>query len=48
MPWSERHPWLVYVVLGIASVVLFALMALLAKQALARTAPLPGPQPQAP
>ena len=48
VPWSERHPWLVYVVLGIASVVLFALMALLAKQALARTAPLPGPQPQAP
>jgi hypothetical protein len=45
--WSEQHPWLVYVVLGIASVVLFALMALLAKQALARTSP-PAPQPQAP
>jgi hypothetical protein len=48
VPWSERHPWLVYVVLGIASVVLFAIMALLAKQALARTAPPPAPQPQAP
>jgi hypothetical protein len=34
--WSEQHPWLVYVVLGIASAVLLGIMGLLGKQALTR------------
>jgi hypothetical protein len=40
VPWSEQHPWLVYVVLGIASAVLLGIMGMLGKQALMRT-----PQP---
>ncbi len=41
VPWSEQHPWLVYVVLGIASAVLLCIMGVLGKQALTRTnAPL--------
>jgi hypothetical protein len=35
-PWSERWPWLVYVVLGLASLVLLALLGLLAQTAVAR------------
>ncbi len=35
-PWTERWPWLVYVVLGTASAVLLAILALLAREALAR------------
>jgi hypothetical protein len=34
---SEQYPWLVYGVLGVASVVLLGIMGLLAKQALTRT-----------
>jgi hypothetical protein len=36
---SERFPWLVYLVLGIASLVLFGIMGMLGKQALTRTTP---------
>jgi hypothetical protein len=35
-PWSERWPWLVYVVLGIASAVLLGLLGLLGREAIAR------------
>jgi hypothetical protein len=35
-PWTERWPWLVYVVLGTASLVLLAILAGLAREALAR------------
>jgi hypothetical protein len=35
-PWTERWPWLVYVVLGAASVVLLAILGMLAFEALAR------------
>jgi hypothetical protein len=38
VPWSEQHPWLVYAVLGFASVVLLAIMGMLGKQAMARVA----------
>jgi hypothetical protein len=36
-PLHERQPWLIYLVLGIASAVLLALLILLARQALARS-----------
>jgi hypothetical protein len=35
-PWTERWPWLVYVVLGVASVVLLVLLGLLGREAMAR------------
>jgi hypothetical protein len=35
-PWSERWPWLVYVVLGLASLVLLAILGMLAREAMAR------------
>jgi hypothetical protein len=35
-PWTERWPWLVYVVLGIASLVLLGILTLLGRQAIAR------------
>jgi hypothetical protein len=36
LPWSERWPWLVYVVLSVASLVLLVLLALLSREAIAR------------
>jgi hypothetical protein len=36
LPWSERWPWLVYVVLSVASLVLLVLLALLGREAIAR------------
>jgi hypothetical protein len=44
-PWSERWPWLVYVVLSVAAAVLLAILAALARAAIARhdaTRPAPG------
>jgi hypothetical protein len=35
-PWTERWPWLVYVVLGVTSLVLLAILAALAREAVAR------------
>ena len=35
-PWTERWPWLVYVVLGAASLVLLAILVMLGRQAIAR------------
>jgi hypothetical protein len=35
-PWTERYPWAVYVVLGVASAVLLALLGLLGREAIAR------------
>jgi hypothetical protein len=35
-PWTERSPWLVYVVLGAASLVLLGLLGLLGREAIAR------------
>jgi hypothetical protein len=35
-PWTERYPWAVYVVLGVASAVLLGLLGLLGKEAIAR------------
>ena len=35
-PWTERYPWLVYVVLGAASLVLLGLLGLLGREAIAR------------
>jgi hypothetical protein len=35
-PWTERWPWLVYVVLGTASVILLAILAVLARKAMTR------------
>jgi hypothetical protein len=35
-PWTERMPWLVYVVLGVASAVLLGLLGLLGREAIAR------------
>lgn len=35
-PWTERSPWLVYVVLGVASLVLLGLLGLLGREAIAR------------
>jgi hypothetical protein len=46
LPWSERWPWLVYVVLSVASVVLLILLFLLGREAIAhhdRTQSAPGP-----
>lgn len=36
LPWSDRWPWLVYVVLSLASLVLLALLLLLGREALVR------------
>lgn len=36
LPWSERWPWLVYVVLSLASLVLLLLLGLLGREAIAR------------
>jgi hypothetical protein len=44
-PWSERWPWLVYVVLSVASLVLLGILALLGREAIARhdrAPPTPG------
>jgi hypothetical protein len=38
-PWSERWPWLVYVVLGTASLVLLVILAVLARKALVKSDP---------
>ncbi len=35
-PWTERYPWAVYVVLGVASAVLLGLLGLLGREAIAR------------
>ena len=35
-PWTERWPWLVYMVLGVASVVLLGILIVLGRQAMAR------------
>ncbi len=49
-PWSERWPWLVYVVLASASAVLLLILGLLAREAIhqhdARQAPSVAPQPE--
>jgi hypothetical protein len=36
LPWTERWPWLIYVVLGTASAVLIAILALLGKEVIRR------------
>jgi hypothetical protein len=46
-PWAERHPWLVYVVLGAASAVLLGVLGALARQALNRMPPAEGSLPTA-
>jgi hypothetical protein len=44
-PWTERWPWLIYVVLGAASAVLLALLVLLARQAIRRADAAAAPTP---
>jgi len=41
LPWTERYPWLVYVVLSVASLALLGIMIPLSRQALARTGAAP-------
>jgi hypothetical protein len=36
LPWTERWPWLVYVVLSVASLALLSILALLAREAITR------------
>ena len=35
-PWTERWPWLVYVVLSVASLILLGILGVLARAAIAR------------
>jgi hypothetical protein len=44
LPWTERYPWVVYVVLAAASLVLLAIMVALARQALTRLEKVPDSQ----
>jgi hypothetical protein len=38
-PWTERWPWMIYLVLGFASVFLMGILFILAREALARSTP---------